>query len=107
MFGHFIDVSYFVFHSLFLDITSIIGVGYIQELDLGIVVKYALNGISHYLDQVDYVSTLKKKLEAVPAMTTDEVKQVSEKKIVLDEIKYRTWFELRNGHFFCQVIITF
>ena len=59
------------------DMSSIIGVGNTQELDLGIVVKYVLNGISHYLEQVNYVSKLKTKLDAVPAMTTDEVKQVS------------------------------
>lgn len=65
-----------MFVNLFLDVTNIIGVGNVQELDLGIVVKYVINGIAHYLSQIYYVSKLKSKLEAVPAMTTDEVKQV-------------------------------
>lgn len=56
--------------------SNIIGVGNTHELDLGIVVKYVLNGVSQYLKQADYIGQLKNKLESIPAMTTDEVKQV-------------------------------
>lgn len=56
--------------------SNIIGVGNSQELDLGIIVKYILNGVQHYLRQIEFTSKLKNKLESVPAMTSDEVKQV-------------------------------
>ncbi len=52
------------------------GVGMSPELDLGIVVKYVLNGISYYMEQINNISKLSNKLESVPAMTPDEVKQV-------------------------------
>ncbi|KAK7605078.1 hypothetical protein V9T40_006936 [Parthenolecanium corni] len=55
---------------------SVVAAGNSQELDLGIVVNYVLNGVSFYLDEHNFVSKIKNKLESIPAMTTDEVKQV-------------------------------
>lgn len=70
-----------------------VGVGNTQELDLGIVVKYVLNSVSYYLDQINYISKLKNKLESIPAMTTDEVKQVriNEKQLELNYAKFFFW----------------
>ncbi|XP_065223054.1 nuclear pore complex protein Nup205 [Planococcus citri] len=56
--------------------SSIIGVGNTQELDLGIAVRYVLDGVTYYTTQLDCISKLKSKLECIPAMTTDEVKQI-------------------------------
>lgn len=61
---------------IFFSDASIVTVGNSQELDLGIVVNYVLNGISFYLEENNFVSKIKNKLESIPAMTTDEVKQV-------------------------------
>lgn len=70
--------KFYVFFRLFfpVDTSSIIGVGNTQELDLGIAVRYVLDGVSYYVEQMECISKLKNKIESVPAMTTDELKQV-------------------------------